>query len=331
MKTSKPPGIRVEATALALCLLFLVAQQAPAQSTRIDGGMVSQEKFGFYWETRLVPPAPPMSDFSTATAYGPGVIHRVLQDRKKRVYVGYDAVVTVLPGPNSYHVTFQKLTMTPELAQNFFGDNPSSWTEIRTPGWGPPAPPTPQDIHGGEVLQLDLLTNARTGQRVTDYVTVQEPSQKFVGFNAQYIPDRKFAFAPGPSRDFKADDVELTIQAPRLTVNGKLDESTTKRFDEVSGSVVWLYISKHGRYLLSLIPHPELGFRKAGEVRGSSLSFTMGSETFTVNAGARIAPGEAPFNLYVLHDPNWKPTYPNADLDVFNMGALDRAESIVTR
>ena len=314
---------RAATVVLGLLLAVLFTQNARAQSTRIDGGMVSQEKFGFYWETRLVPSAPPMSDFSTATAYGPGVIHRILLDRKRQIYVGYDTVVTVLTEPNRYRVTFQKLMTTPQLY--FFGESLSAWTEIQTPvDWGLP---TPREIRGGEVLELNLLENARTGQRVTDYITVQEPSQKFVGFDS--IPDRKFTFAPGTSRDFRTADVELTIQAPRLSINGKLDATSSKRFDEVSGPVVWLYIAKHGRYLLSLVPHPELGFQRAGEVRGSSLSFTIGNETFSVNAGARIAPGQSPFNLYVLHDPNWKPGYPDADLDAFNMGAADRAESLL--
>jgi hypothetical protein len=319
----------------------MMAQQAQAQSTRIDSGMVPQEKFGFYWETRLVPPAPPMSDFSTATAYEPGVIHRVLLDRKKKIYVGYDAVVTVLAEPNRYRVTFQKLTMTPQLSLNFLGDSISAWTEIQAPlGGGPPTwsqirtPPawestTPREIRGGEVLELNLLENARTGQRVIDYITVQEPSRKFAGFDS--ISDRKFSFEPGTSRDFRTDDVELTIQAPRLSINGKLDATSSRRFDEVSGPVVWIYIARHGRYLLSLVPRPELGFQRAGEVRGTSLNFTIGNETFTVNAGARIAPGQAPFNLYVLHDPNWKPNYSNADPDAFNMGGADRAESLISK
>lgn len=328
-RNSREIPIRVRSFALCLVSMIILAQQARAQSTRIDGGMISQAKFGFYWETRLDPSSPPMAGFSTETADNPGVVHRVLLDRMRQIYVGYDAVVAVLPESNRYRITFQKLTMTPELSRSLLGFSPTDWTPIQTPGWGLRGLPTPQDIRGGEVLELTLLMNTRTGQRVTDYVTVQEPSSKFVGFD--YIPDRKFSFAPGPSRDFKVNDVELTIQAPRLSLNGKLDESSTKRFDEVSGSVVWLYIAKHGRYLLSLVPHPELGFQRAGEVRGSSLSFTMENETFTLNTGGRIAPGQAPFNLYVLRDPNWKPTYPNANLDVFNMGASDRAESLISK
>jgi hypothetical protein len=48
-----------------------------------------------------------------------------------------------------------------------------------------------------------------------------------------------------------------------------------------------------------------------------------------ISAAARIAPGQAAFNLYVLHQPDWKPTYPFADLAAFNMGAEDRIEPLL--
>jgi hypothetical protein len=314
----------------AVALLITIAgfgRTLPAQSSRIDGGTVSQSKFGFYWETRLEPPTPPLADsISTAIAHEPGVIHRLLLDRARRVYVGYDAIVEPLSEPNTYRVTFRRLVMTPELAKQVLGESLSTWSQLPTPGWNPN---TPKTVKGGEVLQLNLLVNTATSQRVVDYVTLQEPSQQFRGF--QRIPERKFTYAPGPSRDFRADDAELTIESPRLSINGKLDESSARRYDEVSGSVVWIATGKRGRYILSLIPHPKLGFRKAGEVRGSSLSFVMGSDTFTLNTGGRIAPGQASFSLYVLHDPEWRPTYPDADLSAFFMGAADRPETLLRK
>ena len=311
----------------AVVAVATFARELPAQSSRIDGGTVSQSTFGFYWETRLQPPTPPFADsISTATTDEPGVIHRLLLDSARRMYVGYDALVEPLSEANTYRVTFRRLGMTPELARQVLGDSLSTWSQLPTPGWNLNAP---QTIKGGDVLELNLLVNAATSQRVVEYVTVQEPSRRFRGF--QQIPERKFTYAPGPSRDFRVADVELTIQSPRLSVNGKLDESSTRRYDEVSGSVVWIATGKRGRFLLSLIPHPELGFRKAGEVRGSSLSFVIGGDTFMLNTGGRIAPGQASFSLYVLHDPEWRPNYPNADISAFSMGGADRAESLIRK
>ena len=303
---------------VVLCLLSL--HPLFAQSIRIDGGAVSQEKFGFYWETRLQPPMPPLEGLTTETTEEPGVIHRLLLDRTRRIYAGYDVVVQPLPEPNTYSVTIRPLSMNSE-SKRVLGNDPPSWNQMRTPGW---SMPTAQTIKGGDVLELTLFNNRSTGQSVIDYVTIQEPARKFQGFNSP-VPQRKFSFSPGPSRDFKADDVELTIDSPRLSINGKLDESTTKRYDEVSGAIVWFATAKRGRFLLSLVPRPQLGFRKAGEVRGSSLTFMIGNDTFSLSTGGPIAPGQAAYSLYVLHEPNWRPTYANADLSVFVMGTVDPA------
>jgi hypothetical protein len=311
----------VLAASVGLAAVLGLCVPAGAQSVRIDGGVVSRNTFGFYWETRLEPPTPGLGDaFSTMTTDGPGAIHRIMVDRARRVYFGYDVVVEPLPEANTYRVTFQQLGATPELAKRF-PETATGWTRLPAPAF-----PAAQTIRSGDVLALNLLTNGATGQKIVDYVTVQEPTWRFDGFRK--IPDREFAFAPGPPRDFRAEDAELRIGAPRLTVNGKLDESSVKREDTVAGAIVWLYVGNRGRYYLSLMPHPELRFRKAGEVRGSSLSFTVGTDTFMLSAAGRIAPGQAAFNLYVLHDPAWRPTYANANLSAFNMGTADRAQLI---
>jgi hypothetical protein len=317
----------IVAVLLLLCFEFPVW----AQSTRIDSGTVSHDKFGFYWETRLMPGTPPLADISFRTIEEQGIIHRVLLDKTRHVYVGYDVIVEPQAEANSYRITIRPLDISsPVVKQVVLGFDNVPWTQMPTPGWG--GPTNPQNIKGGDVLQLELLSNRATRQLVIDYVTVQEPARRaIVGFGEPPPTDRKFAFAPGVARDFKADDVEMTIQSPRLSINGKLDESTARRFDNVSGSVVWFATANRGRYLLSLLPHSDVGFQKAGEVRGSSLTFTVGKDTFTLNTGGRIAPGQGAYTLYVLHDPDFRLTYPNADNSVFVMGADDRPETLIRK
>jgi hypothetical protein len=321
---------RNKQTILALWVVLFVGQQPLlSQSMRIDGGVISQERFGFYWETRLMPPTPPMANLSSETTADAGIIHRLLIDRTRQVYVGYDVVIETMPEPNTYRVTVRPLAMNSELARRALGGGLSGWNQMQTPGWRTAL--APRIIKGGDVLELELLSNRTTNQSVIDYVTVQEPAgRKPQGFNSIPGPDRQFTFTPGPSRDIKADDVEMTIQSPRLSINGKLDETTARRFDDISGPVVWFATAKRGRFLLSLVPRLEFGFRKAGEVRGSSLSFVIGSDTFTLNSGGRIAPGQAAYTLYVLHEPDFRLTYPDADNSVFVMGA-DRPEALIRK
>jgi hypothetical protein len=54
----------------------------------------------------------------------------------------------------------------------------------------------------------------------------------------------------------------------------------------------------------------------------------IGTDRYTLSTGARIAPGQAAFNLYVIQQPTWKPTYPFADTSAFTIGATDQFEAI---
>jgi hypothetical protein len=316
-------------TCSASCIsVFIVALSATvgAQTSPIDAGSISQPTFGFYWETHLQPAIPALSDgFGTATEHdASGTIHRVLLDRTRRVYFGYDVKVETLPSANMYRLTFGALSMTPAMSQMVLGTNGSDWSMLPPPGF-----PDSRTVRGGDVLQLNLLTNSSWGQTLVDYVTVQEPPRRTNPFDI--ATPREFAFAPGSPRDFRADDVDLRLQAPRVSINGRLEESSLQLLADVSGHVVWLYLPGRGRFLLSLTPHTELGFRKAGEVRGSSLRFTLGGETFSLTSGSRIAPGTPAFNLYVLHDPAWRPTYAHANLSAVMIGAADRADYVARK
>lgn len=298
------------------------AKQSP--SIRIDGGVVSREKFGFHWETRIAPATPPLAEgFSTTTTDSMGVIHRVMLDRSGRTYFGYDVLIDVLPEANTYKVTFKPLVMTSTLAQGWSMDRWSEWIPLSAPRF-----PPPPSVRSGEILELTLLTNSGTGQRIVDYLSVQEPVRTVPQFSFQPPPaKRDFSYATGVPRDITTSDVELRIRDPRLSVNWKQDPSTNTRTEETAGTYIWIYVQNHGRFILSLSPHP--GFSKAGEVRGSNLTFIDGADKYMISAASRIAPGQAAFNLYVLHQPDWKPTYPFADLSAFNMGAEDRIEPLL--
>jgi len=319
-------GIRPENTSALERVWNFNTPSKLSQSVRIDGGVVSKEKFGLHWETRIAPATPALSvGFSTTTTDSMGVIHRVMLDRTGRTYFGYDVRVDVLVEASTYRITFQPLAMTLEIAK---GLDMVAWSSDDRSAWIPLAPPrfpSPQNIRSGEILELTLLTNSATKQNIVDYLSVQEPLRKTSPF--QRPPEeRDFTYATGIPRDLTPNDVELRIRAPRLSINGQLDLTSTTHFEEVSGTFVWIYTRKHGRFVFSLAPHN--GFSKSGEVRGSTLTFKDGADTYSLSAGAPIAPGQAAFNLYVLHEPDWKPTYPFADLSAFNMGAEFRIETI---
>jgi hypothetical protein len=312
----------------AFGVLALIGTCLPAlgQSRRLESGNASTSQFGFYFETYLDPGIPELANVGGGSVMdAKGTVHRYMLDHTRQMYFGYDASVEVLPEPNTYRVTFSQLTLTPELAQRIRPDSPSNWRPVPTPGWGSP---TVLTIRGGEVVAMTLLTNSATGQKIVDYVTVQEPARRPVTFSNVNAPPREFGYATGTPRDFRVEDAGLRIREPRVSVNGNLDPSTVAAMDEVSGVAVWFYLPMRGRFILSLSPRPDLGFQKAGEIRGTTLNFKIGSDSFTLVSATQIAPGAGAFNLYVLHQHSWLPGYQFANPSAFTMGAVDRMETL---
>jgi hypothetical protein len=300
--------------AIGLCVPLL------AQSGSIMIGNASKDNVAFSYETRLEPPAPPI-----AKGIGGGVVvgqtgmHRFMTDSSGHRYFGYDLLIEPVEPANTYRVTFRPLSIGPEKFHLVLRDSLRTGQQHDLTGWTMlpmPAFPAPQSVHGGDTIALDLFSNPATGQKIVDYIRIQDQG-------------RRVPVVSAPARDFSIEDAELRFMEPRLSVNGKPLESI---FDGgISGAAVWFSLPDHrGRYILSLAPHSHLGFQKAGEVRGPSLSFTLGGDTFTLQCSARIAPADAPYNLYVLHDPSWRPKTPN-NYGSFLLGSADRPELLIRR
>jgi hypothetical protein len=306
-----------------IALTFLVAigfcVPAFAQSRRIMGGSAGGRQYQFFYDSFLDPSLPEVMDMGGGTIGGEGTIHRFMSDRRQRVYFGYDLSIEALPESNMYRITFGQLTMSAENARQVFGKDASSWTSLPTPDWGGPSVRT---IQSGEVLALDLLTNNTTGQKIVDYITVQTASAQPPSKLGPW--PRDFIYETGTARDFRAEDAELNVAMEELNVNGTMIPFK----NGMSGAAVYFYLPMRGRFILSLAPHPELGFQKAGEVRGSTLTFTVDNDSYSIISTGRVAPGSGPFNLYVLREPAWSPRSNSAGPEV---GAANHVDQLVGR
>jgi hypothetical protein len=318
--------MKVTKIVAAAAVLVFLCQPSQAQSRRLLGGSAGGSKYQFFYETFLDPAMPQLGNLGGGTIGGEGTIHRLMWDRQRRVYFGYDASIESLPEANTYRITFGQLTMSTEDAQRALGSDVSAWTSLPAPDWGGPAVRT---IRTGEVLSLDLLTNSNTGQRIVDYVTVQG-SSSLTSSNADPW-HANFIYETGTPRDFRADDAALEIRLPRVSVNGNLGTSAVTTEVVVYGAAVWFYLPMYGRFILSLTPHPELGFRNAGEIRGSALTFTAGNDTFNLVSSGRIAPGSGPFNLYVLHDSTYRPLHPLTNPSDSDWGSAERLDQLISK
>lgn len=296
--------------AIALCLPVFAQNGLIRRGTVTDSSTPGGVNYTFTYETRLEPPTPAISGCCSGGAWtGSGEMHRLVMDHSRKVYFGYDLTVDTLPQKNTYRVTFRPLSVGLEK----FGLDGTGFTKITLPGY-----PEPQTVRVGDSIALDLLTNPTTGQKIVEHIQFQDS------------PPQVHVAVSGSARDFSVEDAEFKLMEPRVIVNGAVLPPTVNFKGGISGAAAWIYIPNHGRYVLSLVPHPNLGLQKAGEIRGSSLKFSVGSDTIALECDVPIAPGRAPYNLYVRYDAGWLPKSENAR-NSFLMGSADSISVILQR
>ncbi len=233
------------------------------QTGVIAEGNVLAKEYGFYWQTRLEPPSPPLANslgYGSGTNDKTGNIFRVMIDRTTRTYFGYEVRVEPLAQRNDFRMTFHPLDLSPKVLESIHIDNPSTWTkrDVGAAAARPlyPVRDAPDVVHTLDVIAVDLLVNPDTRQKIVDYVVLQWPNRTWT-FD---VPIRRgFDYAPGNARDFRLEDVRLTLTAPVLSVNDRVEGNSR---DVETGTRILVYVLNRGMYKLSLVPQP--GFHKAG-------------------------------------------------------------------
>jgi hypothetical protein len=295
------------------------------QTGVIAQGSVNQSNFGFYWQSRLEPPTPPLGNgLGYASGYGNGAVYRVMIDRTQHVYFGYEVRVEPL-SQGMYRLTFRPLNLSAETMKQYSIDLGFKKLDLGVPAGRPlhPLRQAPDTVAELDVVAVDLMMNPTTNQKIVDYFVLQGPG---VSWSWKQLSGVKpeFSYPTGEARDFGVDNADLRIVQPRVTINGKPEEITGIK--DFAAPILYLYVPNHGRYIMTLAAHPEAGFRKAGEVRGTSLSFTVGDDRFVISSSKVIAASDGAFNLYVLHDPSWNAADrgypPNKSVPSFDL--LDR-------
>ena len=239
-----------------------------------------------------------------------GRFHRVVQDRSQRRYFAYDVLVEPKNGSQAWQVRIEPFSLSAtELAEMQIDP---SWTYVPLLKY-----PLVPDVRAGDSVAIDLLENPTTGQKVVDYFV-------FKRSNATAAAELS------PVRDLSLADVQLRLDDFRISVNGTVLEASTRVGGSISGFALWFYLPERGRFVMSLVPNAKLGFRRAGEVTNALLSFTEGSDRYDIKSTSRIAPASGRFNLYVLHDPEWRPTGDEANSPII-VGAADRAEWLTAK
>jgi hypothetical protein len=280
-----------------------------------------------------------------SAAGGPSFSSRYVLDNVNHVMFGYELVLEEKQ-PGTYLATFGKLGITPleissEMAPRLPPNAPSGLVRpprpINSSNWSEwttqplPAIPEPRLVHPGDTISIDLFVDAVTGEKLIDDILIQPPRtvRSLAVGSPPALPaalaNRPVPTVSGTAREFTAADAEMQLAQARVTLNGTPQSTIGRAAPNARGSLVWFYLPNHGRYVLSLAPRPDLDFKKAGEVRGGTITFTVGNDSIKVECTNPIATGNAPYNLYVLHDPEWEPTA-QAQKGQFAVGSVDPGE-----
>jgi hypothetical protein len=247
---------------------------------------------------------------SGVVAANVGRYHRVVLDRSQRRYFAYDLLVDPKDGSEALQVRIEPFSLSAtELAATQMVD--PSWTPIPLLKY-----PLVPDVRAGDIVAIDLLENPATGQKVVDYLEFKRSNAATAELS--------------PLGDLSLADVEFQLENFRISLNGTVLDASTRVGGSISGAAVWFYLPERGRFVMSLLPNPKLGFRRAGEVSNRSLTFTEGRERYDIQSTSRIVPAGGRFNLYVLHDPKWRPTRVVSNLPLI-VGAADRAEWLAAK
>ena len=272
--------LRISSVMLIACLAMQAAQL-------MMSGSGSKGRVAFRYETRIEPEIPGQK----VNGFGGGLLvangfHRFVYDQASRTYYGYDLAIEPTPS-GQFRVTFQPLSALPEMLRRN-----GQWTALPLLRM-----PPMQTVAQGDTIAVDLFLHPSTGQKIVDYLLIDE--------NTPASPD-----------PMRAESGQIRLSGVKVTRNGRL------AFEELDGAIkggaVYLYIPGAGRYIFTLTPALELGFRKTGEIRGTRLTASSGDDRVLVECDHEIVPGEGAQPVYVFHDAGWRP---KSQPETFHSGA----------
>ena len=247
---------------LVLAAALAGALTSPAQRLDLMSGVNSVAN-GVHVAYRTV--LEPAAEGSPRYRLGGGVIgdrgiHRYVQAGD--VYFGYDVVATPVHAGRDIELRLEPLTLSPADLSRLLA---------AATRWGTlPALPAPVTVPSGSTVEVEILRNPSTGQRVVDLLTVA-------------------AAAPTPPRDWA-----LRLVAPVATA-GNISARTPAT---LTGDLIRLEVPNHGVFSLGLLALRSKGFQPVGEVDGTLLRFQWGGESFEIQSKAAIVPGGGRWTLY---------------------------------
>lgn len=291
-------------------------------------------------------PAPAKNSLGNIYSSNSGnVIHRILTDRKNKIYFGYDLTLVKEEETGKFRVSIKPLSKTPDAIMNnsrgtmsratqatratgynsssrvSVGRNRTAETNVsNSPGYTDyterALPNYPEDfiVADGDTVRLDILENPQTKTKITDVIRITSDPGGFTMISS----DDKLI------KDFSIDDVIFRLEQPRIYIN----EREYKTKSTVAGNVSWVYIHGKGRFIFSIKPVSGYNFQKIGAVKNNQITFDFNGESYKFICRSSVVGLGGNWSLWVMHDPDYQPNYDLSEEDPFVFGAAGSIRNV---
>ncbi len=237
---------------------------------------------------------------SVSTFSPENIMHRLVTDKKNKLYFGYDISVTPQPEKGKFKVSIKPLSINP----NKMADVNNLNAQVL------PKYPDEMLVDDGDIITLQILENAQTRVKIFDLIKITTENLR----GGNYFLERKAA------RDFTIDDVELQLTNLEAFVNG---EKIGKGGGGMSGANIYFYFQGKGRFIMSAFPRKGFDLQKIGVIENNKISFTFNGDNYKFVSTSPVLGTGGKWNLWILHDPDYQSSYTFSPGSTYEFGAAD--------
>ena len=252
-----------------------------------------------------------LSNIYTSSSTDRNVIHRVMIDRKSKIYFGYDLEVFASGDAKQFEVLISPLTMKEvnSVVERMSGVKDFSERSL-------PKYPSKITIQSGDTIVLDILENPQTKEKISDSIKITQGRQK----NFDYT------FDSGNPKDFTINDVQLSLLGFDVYVN---EEKVKFGGGGMYGAVLWIYFPNKGRFIFSPIEQSAAEFQKIGVIADKTISFNYAGVSYKFVSNKPVLGSGGKWNLWVMFDENYKPSENLSSETPFSFGAAGKVEYLL--
>ena len=103
--------------------------------------------------------------------------------------------------------------------------------------------------------------------------------------------------APGQDRTQRAPDADMALRGYSLYINQK---AVARNVGSIGGKVVWFIVPGVGRFVISTNPHDGYPFARAGDIRGSTISFHFSEVHYQLVSTAPVLTDGADRDVWLM-------------------------------